>query len=629
MSTPLSNKLEIFAADIYKASPSFRFCGIGESRGADESGEEGTLFAALMQILPVQTQWGYVAGSGANGHLRTTISSMSAAAGTTDSIAPGANLILAIPWSGATNYVIGDKARSGGVNYVCTADHTNHIPPNASFWSVMTNQLNPAPCTVLSHKSTAIEGEAGSFDFGNLHSPITHKIACSGGAGTFDVNEKITQTGSTATGTFVSESGGFVYLCRLTGTFNTTPVVTLTGANSGATRTAVTAVTAMPLGYGDPGNTNTDLSVPISSKMRMMRGGDPYLITDNWVRLLAWQTANSPADLRFLARRNGANYAPFTDGPDTNPATFAVGTGFKLLEDCKVSNKCAGRIGAYLGMTASGSKDLHFVAWGVYTNATAIAPSPTSPAGPRYMTLGRSAQTLENFALYLGDDWGNGTQPYCGATDGTAPQVAAAQANCQTVMSIMAGCDGTTGGPTHIAIYCCNRGTTYTYGGVTESAALGAGSSAVTASLYRRIIDRLNTIGTNLNGVKPKILIITPEVAAYDAEPYSNATVQNTIANARAAAGHQVSTEYDNVCHLNINPVVGPYPLDPIYRPMWMRPDTETAWVHQNALGGSYSLAAYVHSYLYAAYLGTSAGGGIPLTTYARTQPHPIVSRLR
>jgi hypothetical protein len=37
-------------------------------------------------------------------------------------------------WSGATPYVVGDLVSSGGTNYYCIEAHTNHVPPNATYW---------------------------------------------------------------------------------------------------------------------------------------------------------------------------------------------------------------------------------------------------------------------------------------------------------------------------------------------------------------------------------------------------------------------------------------------------------------------------------------------------------------
>lgn len=50
-------------------------------------------------------------------------------------------VLLTVPgataWSAATNYVVGDVAASGGVNYYCILAHINQIPPNATYWYAM------------------------------------------------------------------------------------------------------------------------------------------------------------------------------------------------------------------------------------------------------------------------------------------------------------------------------------------------------------------------------------------------------------------------------------------------------------------------------------------------------------
>lgn len=40
-------------------------------------------------------------------------------------------------WSGATAYTIGDIVVSNGSSYVCIANHTNHVPPNATYWTLV------------------------------------------------------------------------------------------------------------------------------------------------------------------------------------------------------------------------------------------------------------------------------------------------------------------------------------------------------------------------------------------------------------------------------------------------------------------------------------------------------------
>lgn len=48
----------------------------------------------------------------------------------------GAVLLQGSPtaWDGGTAYAIGDLASSSGTNYYCILAHTNHVPPNATYW---------------------------------------------------------------------------------------------------------------------------------------------------------------------------------------------------------------------------------------------------------------------------------------------------------------------------------------------------------------------------------------------------------------------------------------------------------------------------------------------------------------
>ena len=43
-------------------------------------------------------------------------------------------------WSNSTAYVIGDAVSLSGSSYVCNQAHTNHTPPNASYWDVLASK---------------------------------------------------------------------------------------------------------------------------------------------------------------------------------------------------------------------------------------------------------------------------------------------------------------------------------------------------------------------------------------------------------------------------------------------------------------------------------------------------------
>ncbi|MDI3559560.1 sialate O-acetylesterase [Bradyrhizobium sp. Arg816] len=46
-------------------------------------------------------------------------------------------------WSGATAYTVGDVVTLSGSSYACVLDHTNHTPPNATYWQVLAAKGDP------------------------------------------------------------------------------------------------------------------------------------------------------------------------------------------------------------------------------------------------------------------------------------------------------------------------------------------------------------------------------------------------------------------------------------------------------------------------------------------------------
>lgn len=63
----------------------------------------------------------------------------------------GARIIVSgvAAWNGATAYVAGDLVLSGGVNYYCVFAHTNHVPPNATYWYALTGVIYEVPTPYL------------------------------------------------------------------------------------------------------------------------------------------------------------------------------------------------------------------------------------------------------------------------------------------------------------------------------------------------------------------------------------------------------------------------------------------------------------------------------------------------
>lgn len=54
---------------------------------------------------------------------------------------PGSGVINWLgSWSAATNYQVNDAVVSGGTSYICILQHTNQVPPNATYWNVLASK---------------------------------------------------------------------------------------------------------------------------------------------------------------------------------------------------------------------------------------------------------------------------------------------------------------------------------------------------------------------------------------------------------------------------------------------------------------------------------------------------------
>ncbi|MGY3277703.1 carbohydrate-binding protein [Bradyrhizobium sp. S3.7.6] len=63
-------------------------------------------------------------------------------------------------WSGATAYAAGDVVTLSGSSYVCVLDHTNHTPPNATYWQLLASKGDPG--TNGTNGSTGATGATGA-----------------------------------------------------------------------------------------------------------------------------------------------------------------------------------------------------------------------------------------------------------------------------------------------------------------------------------------------------------------------------------------------------------------------------------------------------------------------------------
>jgi hypothetical protein len=66
---------------------------------------------------------------------------------------PGLNWLGA--WSGATAYVVNDGTSVAGASYICILPHTNHTPPNATYWDVLASAgTGGTPATTVAGETT-------------------------------------------------------------------------------------------------------------------------------------------------------------------------------------------------------------------------------------------------------------------------------------------------------------------------------------------------------------------------------------------------------------------------------------------------------------------------------------------
>jgi hypothetical protein len=61
-------------------------------------------------------------------------------------------------WNSGTAYVVGNLASSSGVNYYCIAAHTNQLPPNATYWYPLTDDILEVPTPYALADLTGADG---------------------------------------------------------------------------------------------------------------------------------------------------------------------------------------------------------------------------------------------------------------------------------------------------------------------------------------------------------------------------------------------------------------------------------------------------------------------------------------
>ena len=96
-------------------------------------------------------------------------------------------------WSGATAYAVDDVVESGGSAYICTVAHTNHVPPNASYWDLMASKGDTGATGAAGADGADGLGVPAGGDTGQVLAKVsgadndTEWVDPSGGIGILDV----------------------------------------------------------------------------------------------------------------------------------------------------------------------------------------------------------------------------------------------------------------------------------------------------------------------------------------------------------------------------------------------------------------------------------------------------------
>jgi hypothetical protein len=105
-------------------------------------------------------------------------------------------------WNSSTTYLIGSIVRQGGYTYVATADSTNQIPPNASYWAQLNSGLrwtnNPQTYTAVS--GTNIVGTGSSATFNVTRTNTVYTVTKNAGGSGYNINDTIKILGTTVGG---------------------------------------------------------------------------------------------------------------------------------------------------------------------------------------------------------------------------------------------------------------------------------------------------------------------------------------------------------------------------------------------------------------------------------------------
>jgi hypothetical protein len=147
----------------------------------------------------------------------------------------GDSIVWKGTWSGATAYVLNDVVFSGGNSYICIQAHTNHEPPNASYWELVAQKgVDGEGAGDVVGPASAVSSRIAAFD------GVTGKLLKDGGKTIAEVEAASIPVGYLDTdGALTANSDTKVATQKATKTYADTKVAGNV-AITGATKTKIT-----------------------------------------------------------------------------------------------------------------------------------------------------------------------------------------------------------------------------------------------------------------------------------------------------------------------------------------------------------------------------------------------------
>ncbi|WP_245448790.1 carbohydrate-binding protein [Bradyrhizobium ottawaense] len=228
-------------------------------------------------------------------------------------------------WSGSTDYTIGDVVTLSGSSYVCILDHTNHTPPNATYWQLL-----------ASKGDTGATGAAGAGYGGTS----TTSLALGTGSKAFTTQAGLAYTnGARVRASYAADPSN--YWMEGVATYSgTTLTITVDKVNNSGTWASWNFNIVGQPGAGDLTSTN-NLSDLASAETARKNLGIP-LVLQGYISGLTLSTAGSSSTFAVAAGvavdDSNTDFMRLAASISKTTAAWAVGTGNGALDTGTIAN---------------------------------------------------------------------------------------------------------------------------------------------------------------------------------------------------------------------------------------------------------------------------------------------------